>query len=252
MQPRSDVAGPSGNSAPQDSAGFAFDPTVRQKSKSKSPRAFRSLAKAIQGIARAQAIADEGLPRGVDVTALVQRIAVTLSTPETYRKVVENMFAKYSVLDANGETLLPLDRLPDILSHWQIPEDHAPIFWAMLRKQETHWDKFVMPDKISFEDLQSVLLKVLRRVRDKYCDQKVNRHDFVKENERRMEQEYHIVGECGKGSFGECFWVTHRASRVKRVAKKICKEESKVPSEEVVSELNTLKHLDHPVLMEVI
>ena len=33
-----------------------------------------------------QVMSDEGVPRGLDVTGLVQRIAVTLASPETYRK----------------------------------------------------------------------------------------------------------------------------------------------------------------------
>lgn len=236
----------------------SFQPRPRV-GRGKSPRAFRSLAQGIQGIARAQAIVDEGVPRNVDVTGLVQRIAVTLGCPATYKKVSQNMFEKHRVPSSSssgepGPPVLPVACLPEIFQHWAVPQEYgSSIFWAMLRKQEKYWDTAVLPRHIAFEDFQEVLLKVLRRVRDKYCYNKVAKNHFVTQNPKTLEEEYTIGDACGKGAFGECFWVTHRMSKTKdrRVCKKILKEDASVPSEEVVSELNTLKLLDHPHIVRV-
>ncbi|OLQ02726.1 hypothetical protein AK812_SmicGene14385 [Symbiodinium microadriaticum] len=54
-----------------------------------------------------------------------------------------------------------------------------------------------------------------------------------------------------KGSFGECFWVSHRVSKVRRVCKRIPKEETTLPEEEVQTELEILKKLDHPNVLRV-
>ena len=93
-------------------------------------------------------IADEGVGRNVDVQGIVQRIAVTLSCPETFKKVASNVFKKFAedakLPDGSSEKQLPTTRLRDVLDHWQIPEEHLGIFWAMLRKQASHFDMHVL------------------------------------------------------------------------------------------------------------
>lgn len=235
----------------------AFRPPVRRSQStgaSEAPRAFRSLAHSVFGIGRFQAAADEGLSRNIDVQGLVQRLALTLASPETYKKVASNVFYKFAMdvrqPDGSVKREMPTSRLPDVYAHWQIPEDHVGIFWAMLRKQPGHFDK-PLPSTISSEDFQAVLVRVLRRVRDKYCERKVSKGQFVQENSRRLEEEYSLSDSCGKGSFGECFFVTHRTSKKKRVVKKLSKDGAQVPTEEVAIELNTLKRLDHPNIVRV-
>merc|ERR1740117_1152048 len=104
---------------------------------------------------------------------------------------------------------------------------------------------------LNFDDFQETLVKVLRRIRDRYCDLKVRKDRFVTQNKRQLEEEYLTADSCGKGSFGECMFVTHRMSKRKRVCKTILKAEANVPSEEVELELNTLRRLDHPNIVRV-
>lgn len=231
------------------SGSMQFD-SPRSTSRPKSPRAFRSLAHGLRGFARAQVIADQGIPRNLDVTGLIRRIALTLSTHETYQKVVQNLFEKFSVKSPNG-SLLPVAVVPDLLAHFGVPQDHMQIFEAVLRKQETYFVTAALPEYISLRELEGILIRVLRRIRDKYCTTKVTRSQFVTHNRRKFDEEYTLLDSCGKGSFGECFWVSHRISRTKRVAKRIPKDESVVPAEEVASELDILKKLDHPNVLRV-
>jgi len=219
------------------------------------PRNFRSMAHSVFGIGRFQAAAEEGLSRNIDVQGLVQRIALTLASADTYKKVAANVFNKFAIEvrkpDGSVSSELPTSRLPDVYAHWQIPEDHVGLFWAMLRKQAAYFDRTVLPSTIPMDDFQAVLIRVLRRVRDKYCEHKVLKGQFVTQNTRQLEEEYVTLESCGKGSFGECFFVTHRMSKKKRVCKKILKDGAQVPSEEVALELNTLKRLDHPNVVRV-
>eukprot|EP00931_Biecheleriopsis_adriatica_P065491 TRINITY_DN40012_c0_g1_i1.p1 TRINITY_DN40012_c0_g1~~TRINITY_DN40012_c0_g1_i1.p1 ORF type:complete len:726 (+),score=202.35 TRINITY_DN40012_c0_g1_i1:74-2251(+) len=221
------------------------------KSVNLSPNAFKALALGIRGLARAQVIADAGVSHDLDINGLVRRIALTLSFPETYQKVVEGLFRKFAEpCGEGGESQLPVVHVPAILAHWGIPEDHAPMFWAQLRKLEKYFHRKVLPEQISQSDLQEVLVKVLRRVRDKYCTNKVSKSQFVT-CKKNFDEEYTMLDLCGKGAFGECFWVSHRVSKSKRVCKKISKAEANVPAEEVASELDILKKLDHPNVLRV-
>ncbi|CAJ1372487.1 unnamed protein product, partial [Effrenium voratum] len=215
-------------------------------------RAFKSLSQGIRGIARAQVIVDQGLPHNVDVVALVRRIALTLAFPDTFQKATQLLFERFAEpCPESGERRLSVKNVPEILGHWNIPEDHLPIFWAQLRKQDAYFDCKAMPDWITLKDVEAVLLKVLRRVRDKYSNSKVSREQFVTQNTKKFDQEYVMQDSCGKGSFGECFWVSHRVSKMRRVCKRILKEETNVPAEEVQSELEILKRLDHPNVLRV-
>lgn len=222
----------------------------------KSPRCFRSLAQGAFVMNRFQAVADEGMERVVDVQGLVQRIAISLASMETYRKATTNVFKKYAVEehqpDGTLERRLPARRLGDIYTHWHIPEDHIGLFWARWRKHAANWESKMLPSSISLEDFQAVFIKVLRRVRDRYCEHRIMKSQFVVQNPRALEEEYLTADSCGKGSFGECFFVIHRISREKRVCKRIGKEGAQVPAEEVAQELNTLKQLDHPNIVRIL
>ena len=43
---------------------------------------------------------------------------------------------------------------------------------------------------------------------------------------RRLEDEYTREHACGRGCFGECFWVKHKSTGFLRVAKRIAKKRS--------------------------
>ncbi|CAK9083880.1 unnamed protein product [Durusdinium trenchii] len=221
--------------------------SVNSASWAAAPRArcFRALSHGLRGLARAQVIVDAGLPAEVDVVSLVRRIALTLAFPETFRKAITSLFDKLAE-PKDGELQLHVKHVPEILAHWNIPEDHISMFWAQLRKLDAYFDAKALPEWITRKDLEAVFIKVLRRVRDKYSNSKVTKEQFITQNSKKFLEEYVMLDSCGKGSFGECFWVTHRISKMRRVCKKLPKEETNVPAEEVQMELEILKKLDHP------
>lgn len=152
------------------------------------------------------------------------------------------------------DRVMPVSKIGDVLKHWEIPADESSIFWAVLRKRASIFDCIMLPSTIAYVDYEAVLLKVLRRVRDKYCRSSVSRVHYITRNVSKFETEYEVVDECGKGSFGECFWVKHRGARTgrnRRVCKKIPKAGAQVPTEEMAAELNALKTLDHPNILRV-
>ncbi|CAJ1360892.1 unnamed protein product, partial [Effrenium voratum] len=87
-------------------------------------RAFKSLSQGIRGIARAQVIVDQGLPHNVDVVALVRRIALTLAFPDTFQKATQLLFERFAEpCGESGERKLSVKNVPEILGHWNIPEE---------------------------------------------------------------------------------------------------------------------------------
>mmetsp|Transcript_34673 Transcript_34673/g.79419 ORF Transcript_34673/g.79419 Transcript_34673/m.79419 type:complete len:887 (-) Transcript_34673:32-2692(-) len=221
--------------------------------KPRGMRAFRAQAQSVQAIVRAQLLCDEGLPRTADVQGLVQRIAVTLASMDSYRSVATRVYENFCVptkaADGSMVASLPTERLADILAHWHIPDVHLSMFWAILRKQLPE-SSTVLPKCIDLETFLAVFVKLLRRVRDKYCEMKVRKDQFVTHNTKRIEEEYQVAESCGSGNFGECSWVVHRKTKHKRVCKKIAVN-TQVPSEEIGNELDVLKKLDHPNVVRV-
>ena len=125
--------------------------------------------------------------------------------------------------------MLSTMHVPDILAHWHIPEEQAPLFWALLRKH-THFEHNVLPENVKLDDLQQVLIKFLRRVRDRLCTTEIAKGKLLTQNDGTFEDKYRKTGLAGKGAFGECFWVTHKTTKHVRVAKNIPKGAS-VPEE---------------------
>eukprot|EP00931_Biecheleriopsis_adriatica_P057885 TRINITY_DN34376_c0_g1_i1.p1 TRINITY_DN34376_c0_g1~~TRINITY_DN34376_c0_g1_i1.p1 ORF type:complete len:949 (-),score=200.78 TRINITY_DN34376_c0_g1_i1:14-2557(-) len=144
---------------------------------------------------------------------------------------------------------MPLERLPDVLKHWEVPQSQLPLFWALVRKQ-FGWAS-TLPATIKLDDLKEVLLKGLRRVRDKFCHHRVEREQFIKHNRKHIAEEYDMGVSCGKGNFGTCTWLTHKVTQRRRVGKKIFKQDLDTPTEEVPEELNVMKDLDHPHILRV-
>lgn len=245
--PRASTGGASGASTPTAlfSAGTG----------SRSPR-FRALVRGISGLHRLEALADDVGPGHQDIAGIVQRVAMTLSSAETYKKVCRSIFEKFAAEtrqpDGSLKRQLPVSRLGEVLAHWHIPGENVMFFSALLRKHASiPFESHVLLPTVSFEDFEVVLGKVLRRVRDKYCPQQVHRGQFVTQNTRRLEDEYAAKDQVGAGAFGQCQLVQHRVSKKRRVCKRIEKVDARVPPEEVVNELDALKRLDHPNVVRV-
>jgi len=226
---------------------------------------FRKLGKAVCMITRAHRLADcDKLSRKADdgsihETQSAHRIAETLASPETSRAVLSKIFKKYALLSReedspDQEAQFPLERLPEVFSHWRLPEDDIPIFRRLLRQHKSQWNARVLPASIGFPAFEDAMLRVLRRVRDRICTSTstiVSKAQFVQLNARRFEDEYVLGQSCGAGTFGECFCITSRFSGRKRVCKKITKEEVVTPLEEIPEELEALRFLDHPNIVRI-
>mmetsp|Transcript_19497 Transcript_19497/g.42650 ORF Transcript_19497/g.42650 Transcript_19497/m.42650 type:complete len:971 (+) Transcript_19497:59-2971(+) len=230
----------------------ASDPVGRAapEDDSHGMRSFRSLATGIRCILRAQASLDESVIATQD---MILGIAVMLETPQAFRVAADSLFDQFSEREAPDQDLmLAVAKLPQVLDRCKIPERFMPMFSALVRKYAS-LEQWLLPEAINRENFKQVLLKGLRRVRDKYCSHRISRERFLKgqDGQRQLEDEYIVGDVCGKGSFGVCNWITHRMSKRKRVCKKLLKDSMQVPAEEVPAELDLLRHLDHPNILRV-
>eukprot|EP00434_Breviolum_minutum_P009068 symbB.v1.2.007984.t1/scaffold496.1/size195705/8 len=181
-----------------------------------------------------------------EVVKLVHRVAVALSSAEAYDKICKNVFLQHAST-TEAESHLPQTSIPDVFESLKIPGQHVNIFETVLRK-ETNFKR--KPEKISYDLFHQVFIKVLRRIRDTFCV-RIQRGQFVTKKTRRLEDEYVRESDCGRGCFGECFWVKHKTTGFRRVAKRIAKKRSQVPKEEVEDEMNILRKLDHPNIVRL-
>ena len=131
------------------------------------------------------------------------------------------------------------------------PQDHLPLFWVALRRQDPVLRERPLPASMGFEVFQAAVKEVLRRVRLKYASHRFSKEAFVRENAKRMQDEYMEKEVIGQGSFGKCLWVEHRVSRRRFACKHILKHDGLSPVEEIQAELNLMKQLDHPNVLRV-
>ncbi|CAL1134794.1 unnamed protein product [Cladocopium goreaui] len=189
----------------------------------------------------------EAMLEDAEVVNLVHRVAVFLGSAEAYDKICQDVFLQHASVEGDMESQLPLTSIHGVFERLKIPPEHLIIFETVLRK-ETNFKR--KPEKIPYDLFHQVLIKVLRRIRDTYCI-RIQRGQFVTRKTRRLEDEYMRESDCGRGCFGECFWVKHKATGFRRVAKRIAKKRSQVPKEEVEDEMNILRKLDHPNIVRL-
>jgi calcium-dependent protein kinase len=82
---------------------------------------------------------------------------------------------------------------------------------------------------------------------------KVTKSALVGENEGSIFAEYELVGApIGKGEFGEVRKAIHRKTKITRAVKVIYKQHDPKEEEKLINEVNILRSLDHPNIMEVL
>ncbi|CAE8628917.1 unnamed protein product, partial [Polarella glacialis] len=79
----------------------------------------------------------------------------------------------------------------------------------------------------------------------------VSTANFVRQNDRHLEEVYKMGTKLGEGSFGIVYRVEHRLSGEQRVCKKIAKSKSDMTSDQILQEIGHMAMLDHPNVIKV-
>merc|ERR1711885_28643 len=81
---------------------------------------------------------------------------------------------------------------------------------------------------------------------------KVSAQMFVAKGEGTLRDSYKIGKVLGEGAFGEVRLCTHRTTKEKRAVKVLKKENmDKEEQESMLNEINTLRGLDHPIIVKI-
>lgn len=92
----------------------------------------------------------------------------------------------------------------------------------------------------------------MRALRDRYVPiGAIHRSVFIRQMEGDLESRYDMGARLGRGAYGEVQLVILKETQEKRVCKRIMEHQSKVPDEEVASEVDLLRSLDHPHIIRV-
>jgi len=116
----------------------------------KGIQTFKAAANGILAVVKLGLLSDEGVPFTKDEVALVQRIALTVASTETFKVLSERVFQRYCIVASNDvtqEAMIPVEQLSKVLDHWDIPQDHFPMLQALIRRLPSHWD-FKFPSLI--------------------------------------------------------------------------------------------------------
>jgi calcium-dependent protein kinase len=90
--------------------------------------------------------------------------------------------------------------------------------------------------------------------RKKYNDIKITTEQFIKENIRKVEEDYRILSIIGKGSYGSIYKVQHKTSGLFR-AMKVIKKTNLITEEDenykFIKEIEILMKVDHPHILKI-
>jgi len=103
------------------------------------------------------------------------------------------------------------------------------------------------------EDFLDAFPSLLRAVRDWYVPlgAGIHRSLFIRQSEASLGDKYLKGPSLGRGTYGEFCLVTSRITQEKRVCKRVSRRSQRVPSEELESEVNMLRGIDHPHIIRI-
>lgn len=106
---------------------------------------------------------------------------------------------------------------------------------------------------MAYDEFAEAYVSLLRMIRDRYVPigGRIHRSLFVRQAQSSLEKDYRLGAKLGRGAFGEVSLVILKATGEKRVSKRIERTQQKVPEEELLSEVDMLRGLDHPHIIRV-
>mmetsp|Transcript_30960 Transcript_30960/g.79530 ORF Transcript_30960/g.79530 Transcript_30960/m.79530 type:complete len:817 (+) Transcript_30960:56-2506(+) len=102
-------------------------------------------------------------------------------------------------------------------------------------------------------DFVSAYPGMLRAVRDRYVPigAQVHRSLFIRQATGQLADRYKMGAKLGQGAYGEVFLVSNKDTGERRVCKKVARVQGKVSREEMQSEVDLMRSLDHPHIIRL-
>jgi hypothetical protein len=188
---------------------------------------------------------------------VVQHVAAALREDGTTRACGAKVFEQF----ATGDKLIE-DGFGKLLAHlessWGLQSEDCKLMSETLkrwrfRSNAAKGTRGLPLWPLAKGDFVSAYGSLLRSVRDRYVPigGQIHRSLFVRHAVGNLEDSYTLGPRLGRGAFGEVRLVTLKATRSKRVCKRVERKQQKVPEEDLPSEVDLLRGLDHPHIIRV-
>eukprot|EP00928_Gymnodinium_smaydae_P012977 TRINITY_DN14742_c0_g1_i1.p1 TRINITY_DN14742_c0_g1~~TRINITY_DN14742_c0_g1_i1.p1 ORF type:complete len:849 (-),score=218.47 TRINITY_DN14742_c0_g1_i1:57-2603(-) len=184
---------------------------------------------------------------------IVKRVRAALQHPETTRAAAGKLFRQFvgdrhSMVEADFQELVKY-----LEASWGLRPRDGALMLAVLKRwrfrSNAATGKRGLPLwPLSADDFGTAYASLLRAVRDRYAPigGRVQRSMFIKKTMGSLEDKYEVGASLGRGSYGEVFLVTTKSTQERRVCKCVPRRQQLVPREELLSEVEMLRCLDHP------
>lgn len=188
---------------------------------------------------------------------VVKAVAMVLEHPELTRASGSRLVRQFSRRDdALGE-----DDFAKVLKHleanWGLQEGDTKYMEEILkrwrfRSNAANGTRGLPLWPLSKEDFLTAFPCLLRAIRDKYVPiGSIHRSMFIRQMRGDVRERYEIGARLGRGAYGEVLLIILKETREQRVCKRILQQQEKVPEEEVASEVDLLRALDHPHITRI-
>jgi len=195
----------------------------------------------------------ELVPDEEENRTIIERVALALKNQATENASARAVFKKFTNNDTESMPDVKWDEMLQFLTtQWHLPPRFHHHWRTLVRKQVCGHD-YNLPTSLTFDQFSVVWLMFLRRVRDALCGSRISRRRSIGKftGASKFETLYEKVQELGEGSYGSCFLVEDKRTKMKRVAKMIDYKNKSIPHEELDRELEVLKELDHVRIVRV-
>lgn len=165
-----------------------------------------------------------------------------------------NLQLLFEAADEDCDGLLQLSGLTELLASVRITYGAPAEFdeeasCSLLRRFGMYTDE----DVLEFAEFLEMYAQLLRALRDRYAPMEwLRRVRMVRRNDRRLKDMYEDFEFLRKGAFGKAHKCTSRDSRIERVCKQIRKDSMRAPMDQIRSDTEVLKSLEHPNILRVV
>lgn len=188
---------------------------------------------------------------------VIKHVTSLLKYPDVIRASAQKLFRQFAASDKMQEK-----EFGGLLSHlesaWGIrPEDSKLLVETLKRwrfRANVNSGTHGLPLwPMTLDDLTSSFSSLLRALRDRYAPigGMVHRSLFLRQSWGTLNERYDIGPRLGRGAYGEVVLVTMKANAERRVVKRVRKQQQRLPSEDLVQEVDLLRSLDHPHIIRL-
>lgn len=173
-----------------------------------------------------------------------QRLDTLLQSDEYAQAVARQLYRDFKGDRARLQVVLDL-----LKDRWSFPQRLFPMLWTHLRRASGS-DNPLAP--VREEDWVQAFVQWLKVIQSRCGRVKVTRQCLIqKHRDADVGKTYRMGEKLGAGSFGEVYLADHTSLDARRVIKSMKKTQLSLVEDQIATEVDTLKSLDHPHIIRI-